>query len=169
MNKKQQPPRIDFNQFVGKFPEVPLPVTLAEDSHHHFSKLNEPLPLLMVQQFLSPHEDEIDELTEFVPCLSIPQTYDFHAIIYWRASLMNYQYTLATFTKKGDLIDKKVIAGTFSDGKMLINSVATLDEDWVIYVASGKSQDGVFEPTQSTAYQLELLPEGIIIKLDNPA
>ena len=78
---------------------------------------------------------------------------------------MNYQYVLVTFTKKGILIDKRVIAGTFSDGEVLTQSVATIDEDWAIQVVSGqgKADETRYNASSSTAYQLELLPEGRII------
>jgi hypothetical protein len=165
--KKPKAPKVSFSHFIQKFPEVELPIILAEEAHHAFSQQNEPLPGLMVEQFILPIEQEpIDEFTEFVPCVRIPETHDFIAIIYWRAGLMNYQYSLVTFTKKGELIDKKVIGGTYSNGETLTTSVATLDEDWTIYIASGQSQQGNFEPSASTAYQLELLPEGHIINLD---
>lgn len=163
--KKQ--PQIRFSHFLEKFPEVPLPIILAEETHHTFSKQNEPLPTLMVEQFILPLEEEqTDEFTEFVPCVRIPKTYDFHAIIYWKAGLMNYQYILVTFTKKGELIDKRAIAGTFFDGKALTTSVATLDEDWTIYIVSGQSVDRQFDATKSTAYELELLSEGNIINME---
>jgi len=165
--QKQKAPKVSFGHFLEKFPEIKLPVILAEEAHHSFSQKNDPLPAIMVEQFLLPIEQkETDEFTEFVPCLKIPETHDFHAIIYWRAGLMDYRYTLATFSKKGELIDKRVIGGTYSDGKTLITSVATLDEDWTIYIASGQSQQGQFDATESTAYQLELLPEGFIINLE---
>ncbi len=170
MEKTQKPPRVSFSHFLEKFPEVELPVTLAEEAHHAFSKQNDPLPLLMIEQFILPLEDqEVDDYTEFVPCMRIPETHDFHAVIYWRAGLMNYQYTLACFTKKGELIDKRVIAGTFSDGDVLTTSVATIDEDWSIYIVTGQSSPGEknYDASSSTAYQLELLPEGRIVNLSS--
>lgn len=124
----------------------------------------------MIEQFILPLEDqEVDDYTEFVPCMRIPETHDFHAVIYWRAGLMNYQYTLACFTKKGELIDKRVIAGTFSDGDVLTTSVATIDEDWSIYIVTGQSSPGEknYDASSSTAYQLELLPEGRIVNLSS--
>lgn len=167
MPSLKQPRKATFEQFLASFPEVPLPVILAEESHHIFAKKNDPLGATVIQQFLLPIEEEVDEYTEFVPCFRVPDTYDFHAIVYWKAGLMNYQYVLATFSKKAQLLDKKVIAGTFSDGKALTTSVATLDEDWLIYIASGQSVDGQFDPTASTAHTLELLPEGTIVKSGN--
>ena len=157
-----------FEHFLEKFPEVELPVTLGEDSHLQFSKSNEPLNKLLIENFILPIEDEpIDEFTEFLACFKVPQTYEFHAIIYWRASLMNYQYNLVTFTKKGLLIDKRVIGGTFSDGEVLTNSMATIDEDWVIFVVSGQasSSESAYDASSSTAYKLELLPDGKITNI----
>ena len=160
---------VSFEDFLKKFPELELPITLGEDSHHEFSKTNDPLSDLLIEQFILPVEDgPIDEFTEFLACLKIPNTYEFQAVIYWKASLMSYQYSLITFTKKGLLIDKRVIAGTFSDGELLTRSMATIDEDWVIYVVSGQtsSSESAYDASTSTAYKLELLPDGKIINID---
>lgn len=159
---------INFDFFLGKFPELELPITIAEQTHIDFSRNNEPLNPLMIQQFLVPLEDKpIDEYSEFIACFRIPQTIEFQAIVYWRAGLMDYQYNLVTFTKKGILIDKRVIAGTFSDGEMLTRSVATIDEDWVISVVSGQvaSSETTYDASTSRIYKLELLPDGKIVNL----
>ena len=164
MKQKQQ--NIKFDHFLEKFPEIDFPITLGEDTHHSFSQKNDPLPALMINRYILPLEEGIDELTEFVPCFRIINTKNFHAIVYWRAGLMNYQYVLATFTQKGLLIDKHVIAGTFSDGRVLTQSVATIDEDWIISIASGQSlnESADYDAATSTAYQLELLPDGKIVR-----
>lgn len=168
MQQPKRQPKISFSHFLDKFPEIPLPVTLGEEAHHAFSKRNEPLPSLMIERFIEPLEEkESDEFTEFIPCLRIPKTDDFHAIVYWRAMLMSYEYTLATFSKKGELIEHRVIAGTFSDGQLLVNSVATIDDDWMIYMVSGKSKADLkssIDPKASTATTLELLPEGSFVE-----
>jgi hypothetical protein len=81
---------------------------------------------------------------------------------------MNHQYILATFSKKAELIDKKVIAGTFSDAQMLITSVATIDADWEILIVSGKQpaqEKFNFDASKSTRQQLEILPEGRIVNI----
>jgi hypothetical protein len=167
----QQPirqPKISFSHFLKKFPEIPLPITLGEEAHHAFSQRNESLPPPMIERYIEPLEEkESDEFTEFIPCLSIPKTDDFYAIVYWRAMLMSYEYTLATFSKKGELIDHRVIAGMFSDGQLLVNSVATIDKDWMIYIVSGKSKadkTSSVDPQSSTATTLELLPEGNMVE-----
>ncbi len=168
MEQPRRQPKVSFKHFLEKFPEVPLPITLAEEAHHAFSQKNDPLPLPMIERFILPIEEKpADELTEFIPCIRIPDTHEFHAIIYWRAMLLSYEYTLATFNKKAELIDKQVIAGTFSQGPLLTNAVATIEDDWMIYVVSGQSrtdQASGFDATKSTATKFELLPEGKIVE-----
>lgn len=155
---------IEFQHFITYFPEIGLPIRLDDEVHHTFSLENEPLPSLAIEQFLLPIEEDADDLTEFIPCFSVPETYDFHAIVYWKAGIMNYQYVLATFEKNGELIDKRVIAGTFSDGINVIKSVATIEEDWMILTITGKmnSHDEIYDATSSKMLEMELLPDGTI-------
>ena len=80
--------------------------------------------------------------------------------------MLNHQYVLATFTKKGQLIDRRVIAGTYSDGQQITRSVATIDQDWIIYVGSGQvdaHQTRDFDGTESKVFELELLADGKIV------
>ncbi len=162
MNKNNN---VKLDNFLERFPVIKPPITLGEDSHLAFSKRNEPLQQLMIEQYILPLEGPLDEFTEYIPCFRIPDTYQFHAIVYWKAGLMDYQYILLTLTDKGEMIDKRVIAGTFSDGKTLTNSVATIDEEWMITVVSGQTNanGGKYDGRNSRATKLELLPEGNII------
>ncbi|MEM0994740.1 MAG: hypothetical protein AAF847_14250 [Bacteroidota bacterium] len=165
MQKKQ----IRFSHFLEYFPEIELPVHLGDSTHHLFSQKNEPLPPLAIQQYIVPLEDEVSAeevaLVEYVPCFRLPKTDAFHAIVYWKAGLLNYQYILATFEPKGEIIQSKVIAGTFSDGVSMTQSAATIEEDWMIYIVTGFSADAeeTYDAGQSTAIDLELLPDGTII------
>ncbi|HKK75365.1 MAG TPA: hypothetical protein VJ953_09855 [Saprospiraceae bacterium] len=165
----QEPPKISFPDFISAFPPIELPITLTDETIHLFNKTNPPFPAPMVEQYLIPLEQgEIDEYTEFVPCFSISDTYDFLAVVYWKGGLMNHQYIMATFTKKAELIDKRVIAGTFSDNELLVTSVATIDPDWEILIVSGKQpaqEKFKFDATKSTRQRLEILPEGKIINM----
>jgi hypothetical protein len=159
-------PTIPFAQFLAKFPEIELPVVLNDEAHLIFSAENDPLAEAMIAQYILPNEpEEADELTEFVPCFKLPKTEGFDAVVYWRAGLMNYQYVLVTFATKGELLDRRVIAGTFINGPTITQSVATINEENEIFVASGQSnaQDDTFDPASSTAYELELLPDGLIV------
>ncbi len=159
---------IKLSAFLEMFPEVKLPITLTEESQRIFSASNEPFNQAMVEQYLTPLEDgEIDEFTEFVPCFRIPETYDFHAIVYWKAELLQYQYVLVTFAKDGQFIDKRIIAGTFYDGKALTASVATINEEWEILIVSGQSAGGEnYDPQSSRHQRMEILPEGQIVGED---
>lgn len=161
-------PEVSFSQFLDLFPELKLPVTLNEEAHHIFARSNDPVPALAAEQFLFPLEEmEPDEFSEFIACFRIPETHAFHAVVYWFAGLMSYHYVLVTFTEQGKLIDKRVIAGTFSDGKTLTTSVATIEEDWEIIIVSGQSQaEDKYDASTSTANKLELLPDGTIINLE---
>lgn len=165
----KKPPHISFRQFLEKFPEVELPVTLSEETARIFSKENLPLPALMVEQFLlTPEEKEqLDDMTEFVPCFRVPQTHDFHAIVYWRGALMDHQFVMLTFSKDGRPLDRRVLAGVYSNGVEIVQSVAQVEDDWTIYVVSGKQKvsDQLGRPAaQNTAREFELLPEGQIIE-----
>ncbi len=154
----------NFTGFLDFFPELELPITLNEEIHHLFSEKNKVLNQAAIQAFILPYEEEVDELTEFIPCFKIPETHDFHAIVYWKAELMSYSFTLASFSKSGVLIDRRVIAGTYSDGKRLTKSIATIDEDWTIFIVSGQSDHASsdYNAASSKTHQLELLPDGVI-------
>ncbi len=164
--EKNKIKKVTLSKFLSKFPKIVLPITLAEESHLHFSASNPPLPQEHIHQYIHAIEQsEFDEFTEFIPCLRIPKTDDFHAIIYWRAGLLDYEYTLATFTKKGQLIDKKVIAGTKIHEGMLVRSVATIDDDWMIYIVIGSTDvdEKESKPSNSRSLNMELLATGEII------
>ncbi|RMG86030.1 MAG: hypothetical protein D6714_04885 [Bacteroidetes bacterium] len=159
--------QVKFQYFLEQFPIIELPVILGDETHHLFSKNNEPLKPLLIEQYIAPIEGEMpDDLTEFVPCFKIPDTLDFHAIVYWKAGLMNYHYVMATFDKAGNLIDRRILGGTYSDGKTITKSVATIDADWMIYVVTGQIEgsDTVYDAASSKAFDLELLPDGRIVQ-----
>lgn len=159
--------QIDISQFVEFFPVLELPITLSDDTHHDFSAQNEPLPPLGIKQFILPIEKEVDEYTEFVACLRIADTYDFHTIVYWKAGLMNYQYVMVSYDKKGEIIDSRVLAGTYADGEndRITKSVATIEEDWLINIVSGQAGSDMmnYDAASSKTFSLELLPDGKIV------
>lgn len=157
-----------FPDFVAKFPPVSMPVTLGEDTHHTFSTENEPLPVDMVEQFILPTNDPgtpDDEFTEYVPCFSIDDTESFVALVWWRAGLLNYEYVLATFSAKGELIGRRIVAFTRVNGEKVSRAVATIDEDWVVFIAEGESSgsDDFFDPTSSKTYDVEIMADGEIV------
>ena len=161
-------PELTFTDFTEAFPEVDLPITLTEDAQAVFSKENTPLSKLMIEQFIVPLDDAIDEFTEYVPCFRIPKTHQFHALVYWKGGLMNYQFFLVTFDKKGNLIQKQAIAGTQVKADSLLRTIATIEEDWtiasVVGVASA-NDDLAYDPATTLDSTLEILPDGKIIIL----
>lgn len=157
----------NFQHFLNRFPEANLPLTLKEEDAIIYSAENEPIPHKLIDEFILPHELEANELTEFVPCFRINGLKNFDAVVYWRAGLLNYQYIIMTFEKGGKTIDRKVLAGTVSDGNLIVRSVARIDDDMSIYIMSGPSNrsDDLFDASLSTTVELELLPDGKIVEL----
>ena len=145
-----------------------MPVTLGEDTHHTFSAENEPLSPAMVEQFIHPTDPEgqpDDEFTEYVPCFAIDGTGGFAALVWWKAALLRYEYVLATFTPKGELIARRVIAFTRVSDNKVSRAVTTIDDDWVIFIAEGDAVAAgeVFDPTSSRTYDLEIMSTGEIV------
>ena len=157
--------KIKFQDFLLKFPEVELPVTLSEETLTIFSKENPPISTLMAHQFINVFEDsDMDDMTEYIPCFKVPKTENFHAVIYWKAELLNYQFILITYDKSGNFIDSRTLAGTTSNGELVIKSVATFGEDWSIYIVSGaqETKADMYDAGTSTTTELELAPDGVI-------
>ncbi len=172
MEKNVSLPEYTFDDFLNLFPNIELPITLNDETLHEFSNINDPLPPGMIHAFIVPYEAELpDDLTEFIACFKIPETHSFQAVVYWKAGLMTYEYTLATYTNKGELLDKRVIAGTFYDGQTLTQSVAIIEDDWEILIMSGQSavvnKNDLYDAQKSRVTKMELLPEGQIIDIDN--
>ncbi|MBN8677722.1 MAG: hypothetical protein J0M29_05820 [Chitinophagales bacterium] len=157
-----------FHEFLAKFPPIAMPVTLGEDTHHVFGVENQPLSDALISNFIHPTEETVadDEFTEYVPCFSIDNTEQFIAVVWWKAELMNYEYVLATFTDKGELISREVIAGTRVENGLVTRSVAIINEEWEITIGEGTSPDGnnVFDPTTAQSRNLEILVNGQIVQ-----
>ena len=160
--------KITFQDFINAFPETELPIDLTEDTQSVFSKENRPLSKQMIEEYIVPIDDSIDEFTEYIPCFRIPRTKGFHAIVLWKAGLMNYEYFVLTFDKKGSLIEKKMIAGTQVKGDALLRTVTTIKEDWTIASVVGvvaANDDLAYDPATSLDSILELTHEGRISNL----
>lgn len=162
--------KIPFEIFVSHFPLVDLPITLNSEVHHIFSRENKPLTQGMIIQYLENlDQHQKTEYTEFVPCFQLPNPDDFIGLVFWRADLMEYEYFLVTFDKRGNLIDKKIIAGTKSNGETMLKRVATIDEDLIIFVAEGISDldDKHYHADSSNTFHFEILPSGDILQMIN--
>lgn len=178
----------DFKLFLNFFPSIDLPILLGEDEHHVFSAENETLPVPLIRDFileipvsevlnedetveiLSDAPDDTDELVEYVACFQISKTEDYHAIVYWKADLLNYEYVLATFDKKGQRIDAKPIGGMRAEGQTVTQSVTQIDEDGFIIIAEGAAKYEAnsandFDAEDGKIRRMELRNDGKIVKL----
>jgi len=86
--------------------------------------------------------------------------------VWWKAELLNYEYVLATFNDKGELISRNVIAGTSIKDGVVTRAVAIINEEWEITIGEGTSLDGdqLFDPTTSKTRHLEILINGQIVE-----
>lgn len=157
---------ITLPDLLSFFPVIDLPITFAEESAFEFSKLNKPLSgpaIAWICENLE--EEEIDEMTEFIPCLQLNVDDDYYAIVLWKGALLKYEYILCTLSKRGELISKKVIGGTLFKNDKIVKSVATVDEDFVIHVMVGANhaKDTAYDPENSQSMSFEILSTGDII------
>ncbi len=155
---------LSFAGCLAYVPSVELPVTLGEEAHHHFSQMNDPLPIRAIAQYRAPLSQNPDDedITEYVPCFQLPEAGDFRTIVYWKTGLLSYEYHLVTFTPVGDLIDHRVIAGSHYQNGVLTQSAATISEAHIIYIVSGqaKLQDGSYDAASSRMNHLRFSEKG---------
>lgn len=152
----------EFEQVKSYFPNVSLPITLSEESIKDISKTNKPIDGKSLAVIMEQWVIEYDEFTEIVPCLSLPSTEKYHPFIYWKAGLLTHEYVLVTLDHHYRVINQKVIAGIASKDDKVLRSVATIEEDLTIHVMVGVQQHQQYNPMQSTAYYMELTPDGEI-------
>ncbi|MCX8209543.1 MAG: hypothetical protein ACJATN_000319 [Neolewinella sp.] len=159
-----------FNYFLEQFPDLELPLTFSEDTVRTISRETPPLPPALIAEFLIPIEPGMaDELTEFIACLRLPENKAYAGIVYWRADLLQYHYTLATFNPEtNELIDRQVIAGVSYDGEEVTQTQAILNDNMMIYQVSGQANaEGEYDykASSSTARRFQIAPSGKIIEL----
>jgi len=156
---------MSFEKFISYFPVVEPPFTITETSIDSFKQNNDYLPGTLTEEWLETIEgEESDEFTEFFPCLRLPDRDDYIGILYWKASLLRYEFILSTMTKKGQFIDKRVIAGMLVRDPLIIKSVANIDEDLIIHVMTGSFfHDDIIDSDDNKPFSLEILPSGEIV------
>lgn len=154
-----------FSTLITKFPKAKLPMRLTPDAYREFEKTNKPLSVDTITRFLVDEGEAIDEFTEFIPCCRLPDTPKFYGLVYWQAGLMEYHYVLITFDKKGQVINKKRIAGTIPDNNSFKVVVATITSSSKIEAKEGSSAQNSkkLTPTSfSEHYQFNISENGII-------
>lgn len=163
-------PAIIFSKFLSAFPEHDLPISLTEESVMEFERQNDPLPEILVDAYVEAQEGEEYELIDYVPCFRFRSTHDFHAIVIWRGDVLKHEYILITFDKEGNQIASSTIAGMRVDGESVLRSVATIEENWMIYVVEGvqTNNDAHYSPSDTTTFQMEMLATGEIVVPTQP-
>ncbi len=162
-NMKQELSRT-LEQLLQCFPKLEPPLSLSGEAITSFSAKNPPIPAALIEKLFSKWE-EMDEFTEFVPCFQLESYGDHRIIVYWKGSLLSYEYILMTLTPKAGVIAKKVIAGTLSNNQTVKESVAVIDEDLNIFTVVGESgsEDVMkYDPKDSSSFKFEILPDGTI-------
>lgn len=158
-------PRPTFENFLDVFPVVELPVTLTESLHHELERANLPFAQAILLSYVQPADmGEIDEFTEYIPGFKLTHEKAFKAVVFWKASLMVYEYILATFTPKGELIASAVISKVEAKEGVITQSATVITPEWVIYVSEGKVASDEFDATQAVNYSYEVLPNGEIVR-----
>lgn len=154
-----------FKLFLKYFSEETLPITLSEEAIRHFSQLNPPLDGDSIRRFINASANDNDQMTEYIACCKIPGIRDYHALVYWKGTLLSHEYILATYSSQGVPISKKVIAGIKSDGESVQRSVATIEEDMGVQIVVGQQAVGerYYDPLLSQSMSLDILTDGQIV------
>lgn len=156
---------MDFQQFLKYFPEVEFPITLREDTYEELSADMPLIPQAMIEHFLMDEADFEDDMTEYIPCFRYKKHEHFEAIVYWKASLLSYEYILKTFTKDGEgVIDSQMIAGTLVKNNQIIQSIAIVGSDDTIYIATGNINDDgtIADASQNKSRTIEINEDGTL-------
>lgn len=154
----------DFAAFLEYFPAVELPVMLSEEQKDVFEEMNKALPLVLTEKYIGSWESEIDEFTEFIPCFSLPVQKNYSGLVYWKGSLLKYEFILVTLNKSQQLISRKVIASTIVDNNIIKRSVASIESDLSISIIAGHQQgDDLYDVSASALYSIEIMDNGELV------
>ena len=157
-------PTPSFAEFIEFFPLLKPPFSLLPDLQQ-IPADPVPLPEILMDAYILPFEgDEVDEYTEYIPYGKISGTKNFHALIYWKAAVMQYEFILAIYSNEGDLLAHAIIGGLRSDNEGILHSVSVIHEDLTITIAEGfTSAEGDLQDNPNTyTYQMAIKPDGSI-------
>jgi len=157
--------QVSFEDFIAYFPSIELPIVLTDTSASEFSKFNQPFSGTIVEKYFNSWDKKIDEFTEYIPCFRIPDTGNFIAIVYYKATLLNYGFYIVSFDLKGNFISYKPLNNIHFENNLLSNAVTFIDEDWIIKIVAGEQDldKHDYNPENSKITSLEILPTGDII------
>ena len=161
-----QVPQARFAEFIEFFPGLLLPFSLLPDLQQIPSD-QIPLPGVLLEAYILPFEaNETDEYTEYIPYGRIEGTKSFHAVIYWKAGVLRYEFILATYTLDGHPLSHAIIGGTRYEEEGTIHSVAIIDGNLRITIAEGLADSdnkGIPKYEETQTYYMAIKPTGEII------
>ena len=162
---------VNFSDFLHLFEEVKPPILIAEETIDHIKNIVKPIPQSMIDNFILRWEEQIDEYTEFIPCFALPATKEYRAIIYWKASILKYEYILITTDPQGTMIGRKPICGTMIENDIVKKSVAKIDEDLIIHIQAGAAYDTQeYDVSHGQSFSIEIMESGdLLFNIDNQA
>ncbi|MBK6545250.1 MAG: hypothetical protein IPO78_01970 [Saprospiraceae bacterium] len=152
-----------FHEFLSFFPKTDLPLTIQYSDYHSFSKVNDALPDELLAAFVLPNLDfEVDEFTEFLPCLQFEADHGMHHIVIWTARLLHYSFYLMNFNSKGVFLHLAEVAGFYTENDMIFQKMAHIDVEANMLVLEGSMTQNQLEvnPNTTKKWQLEILPDG---------
>ena len=165
MNRDNIP---SFQEFLTYFPEIELPVNISSEYLNIFSNYNKPIPEDFIHTYIISSENSVDLENviedEYITCFKIPGTMNFHALVYIKISMLNYDYYLHSFDMAGNSIDSKVIASMHSDGTNIIEKAALIDENHMIWTMRADETED-FDPAMSKFSGFQLLNNGKVISV----
>ena len=165
MSNKTQP--VTVSEFLQFFPEVELPVVFTDETLNVFSQENPPLPNTIVQTVIAEWEGALDDYTEVIPCVLVDSNEDYHAFVYWKGGLLQYEFILVTIDARAEtptLISRKIIGSTVTEGDIIKKSIASIDHDLIIHIIAGAgSAMGEYSADQSQAFTMEIQTTGDIL------
>ena len=165
MQDKTKP--VTVSELLQFFPEVDLPVVFTDETLNVFSNENPPIPNTIIQTVIAEWEGELDEYTEIVPCVLVDSNEDYHAIVYWKGGLLQYEFILLTIDARAEtptMISRKVIGSTITENEIIKKSVASIDPDFIIHIIAGAgSAYGEYSADQSQAFTMEIQTTGDIL------
>jgi hypothetical protein len=155
---------LNFQNFVENLPLVEVPFTVSDELKDEILKNTNIVSVKLIDEFITKYEPvDPDDMTEYIPCFRVNVSDEFITIVYWKAMLLKYVFVLANYSLKGEMIDKKVIAGTVVIDDEIEQIVGTVNEQHEIFVANGKAKDKAEYVADSTKIsQFEILDNGRI-------
>lgn len=159
----------EFEDFLSYFPLIELPVNISSEYFSIFSSFNKPLPWLLTDKFLIDENKDISEEdyseTEYIACFRLNENQNFNAVVYLKISLLTYEYYLHTFDNAGRTISTQVISSLNSDGSIIKETAAMIDESLRIWKMESVSDGSFnFDPANNLFESFYLSESGEIIK-----